>query len=113
MGSYTGTKSTGEKKTVKWIGYWEMDSKDMDVNLKKYQELLAAREKKDPRFPLKPLSDNYAIIGKYKGFIIYNDDTTEEQLTNIAFHFKDTMKWCFEPIITASKVTELYMKSKK
>ncbi len=31
---------------MKWLAHWEMDSKDFDVNIKKYQELLAAREKK-------------------------------------------------------------------
>jgi hypothetical protein len=101
------------EEAVKWLGVWEMDSKDMDVNLKKYQELLAAREKKDPRFPLKPLSDNFAFVGAYKGFIIYDDDTTEEQLANVAFHFKDTMKWKFKPLMFASKTIELYMKSKE
>ncbi len=90
-----------------------MDSKNFDVNIKKYQELLTAREKKDPRFPLKPLSDNLAFPGEYRGFIIYSDETTEEQLTNVAFHFKDTMDWTFEPIMTATKMIELYTKSKK
>jgi hypothetical protein len=90
-----------------------MDSKNFDVNIKKYQELLTAREKKDPRFPLKPLSDNLAFTGEYRGFIIYSDETTEEQLTNVAFHFKDTMDWTFEPIMTATKMIELYTKSKK
>ena len=85
----------------------------MDINIKKYQELLTAREKRDPRFPLKPLSDNYAFPGEYRGFILYDDDTTEEQLMNVAFHFKDTMDWTFEPIITAAKTIEIYMKMKK
>ena len=90
-----------------------MDSKDMDVNLKKYQELLAAREKGDPRFPQKLVSDNFAFIGEYKGFIIYDDDTTQEQLINVSLHFKDTMKWKFKPIIKTSKTIELYIKMKK
>jgi len=37
---------------MKWLGLWEMNSKDMDVNLKKYQVLLAEREKGNPKFPL-------------------------------------------------------------
>jgi hypothetical protein len=98
---------------MKWLGYWEMDSKDMDINIKKYQELLKAREKNDSRFPQRPISDNFAFVGEYKGFIIYDDDTTEEQLANVAYHFKDTMKWEFKPIMVASKTIELYMKSKK
>lgn len=98
---------------MKWLGLWEMDSKNMDVNIKKYQELLAAREKKDPRFPMNPLSDNYSFPGEYKGFIIYGDDTTDEQLANVAMHFKDTMDWKFKPLMTASKTIELYMKTKK
>ena len=99
---------------MRWLAHWEMiDSKDFDAVLKKYQELLAAREKKDPKFPLKPLSDNYFINGEYRGFLIYSDDTTEEQLTNVAFHFKDLMDWSFEPIMTAAKTIELYQKSKK
>ena len=85
-------------KTVKWLAHWEMDSEDFDVNIKKYQELLAAREKKDSRFPLNPLSDNFAFPGEYRGFIIYGDDTSEDQLANVAFHFKDTMNWTFEPV---------------
>ena len=59
------------------------------------------------------MTDNFAFPGKYKGFIIYDDSTTEEQLANVSFHFKDTMDWSFEPIMTASKTIELYMKSKK
>jgi hypothetical protein len=98
---------------MKWLAFWEMDSVDMDVNIKKYQELLAAREKKDPRFPQKPISDNYSFPGEYRGFILYDDDTTEEQLMNVAFHFKDTMNWTFEPIVSAAKTIETYMKMKK
>ena len=97
---------------MKWLAHWEMDSKDFDVNIKKYQELLAAREKKDPRYPLKPLSDNFGFPGEYRGFLIYDDDTTDEQLANVAFHFKDTMLWTFEPIMTASQMIKLY-KAKK
>jgi hypothetical protein len=109
-----GTKKQMRRREeiMKWLGLWEMNSKDMDANIKKYQELLAAREKKDPRFPLKPLTDNFAFVGDYKGFIVYDDDTTEEQLANVAFHFKDTMKWTFKPLMVASKTIELYMKSK-
>jgi len=98
---------------MKYIGIWEMASKDMDVNLKKYQELLTAREKGSDKFPKKTLSDNYVFTGQYKGFILYDDNTTEEQLVNVALHFKDTMKWKFKPITEASKTIELYMKSKK
>ena len=98
---------------MKWIAYWYMDPTDMDANLEKYKELLAAREKKDPRFPLKPLSDNYAFPGEYRGFILYGDETTDEQLMNIAYHFKDTMSWTFEPIVTAAKTIEAYIKMKK
>jgi hypothetical protein len=98
---------------VKWLAHWEMDSKDFDANINKYKDLLAAREKKDSRYPLNPLSDNFAFPGEYRGFILYGDDTTEEQLANVAFHFKDTMNWTFEPIMTASKIIELYKKSKK
>ena len=90
-----------------------MNSKDMDANLKKYQVLLAEREKGNPKFPLKPISDNFAFAGQYKGFIVYGDDTTEEQLVNVSLHFKDTMKWKFKPIMLASKTIELYMKSKE
>ena len=97
---------------MKYIGLWEMEPKDMDVNIKKYQELLAAREKGSEKFPKKPLSDNYVFTGQYKGFILYDDDTTEEQLVNVSIHFKDTMKWKFKPISEASKTIELYMKSK-
>lgn len=97
---------------MKWLGLWEMDSKDMDVNLKKYQELLAAREKGDPRFPQKLVSDNFGFVGEYKGFIIYDDDTTTEQLINLGLHFKDTMIWKFKPILETSKVIELYLKTK-
>ena len=99
--------------SVKWLGFWEMDSKDMDVNIKKYQELLAESEKGNPKFPLKPISDNYAFVGEYKGFIIYGDDTTAEQLANVSMHFKDTMKWKFKPLMVALKTIELYMKFKK
>ena len=98
---------------MKWLGLWEMNSKDMDANLKKYQVLLAEREKGNPKFPLKPISDNFAFAGQYKGFIVYGDDTTEEQLVNVSLHFKDTMKWKFKPIMLASKTIELYMKSKE
>ena len=98
---------------MKWLGLWKMESKNMDINIKKYQELLAAREKKDPRFPLNPLTDNYAFPGLYKGFIVYGEDATDEQLANVAFHFKDTMDWKFKPIMTAAKTIELYMKTKK
>ena len=98
---------------MKYIGLWVMKPKDMDVNIKKYQELLAAREKGSEKFPMKPLSDNYVFTGQYKGFILYDDDTTEEQLVNVSIHFKDTMKWKFKPISEASKTIELYMKSKK
>jgi hypothetical protein len=63
---------------MKWLGLWKMESKNMDINIKKYQELLAAREKKDPRFPLNPLTDNYAFPGLYEGFIVYGDDATDE-----------------------------------
>jgi hypothetical protein len=52
-------------------------------------------------------------VGAYKGFIIYDDDTTEEQLAKVAFHFKDAMKWKFKPLMVASKTIELYMKSKE
>ena len=65
------------------------------------------------RFHQKPMSDNFAFVGEYKGFVIYDADTTEEQLANVAYHFKDTMKWKFKPIMVASKTIELYMKSKK
>jgi len=85
----------------------------MDVNLKKYQEMLAAREKGDLKFPLKPVSDNFSFVGKNKGFIIYDEDTTTEQLINVTLHFKDTMKWEFKPIIEASKTIELYLKTKQ
>jgi len=98
---------------MKWIGIWEMDSKDMDVNLKKYQELLAERAKGNPKFPLKLLSDNFVFTGEYKGFILYDDDTTPEQLVNVSLHFKDTMKWKFKPLMLASETIELYMKSKQ
>ena len=100
-------------KKMKWLGLWEMDSKDMDVNLKKYQEMLAAREKGDLKFPRKPVSDNFNFVGKMKGFIIYDEDTTTEQLINVSLHFKDTMKWEFKPIIEVSKTIELYLKTKK
>jgi hypothetical protein len=52
-------------------------------------------------------------VGAYKGFIIYDDNTTEEQLAKVAFHFKDAMKWKFKPLMVASKTIELYMKSKE
>ena len=97
---------------MKYLGLWEMKSKDMDVNIKKYQELLAAREKGSTKFPTNPLSDNYCFTGKYHGFIIYGDETTEEQLVNVAMHFRDTMEWTFKPITSAAKQIELYMKSK-
>ena len=97
---------------MKYLGLWEMKSKDMDVNVKKYQELLAAREKGSTKFPTNPLSDNYCFTGKYHGFIIYGDETTEEQLVNVAIHFKDTMEWTFKPITSAAKQIEIYMKSK-
>jgi hypothetical protein len=105
-------RKRGDEK-MKYIGVWEMKSKDMDANIKKYQELLAAREKGSDKFPTKPLSDNYVFTGQYKGFILYDDDTTEEQLVNVSIHFKDTMKWTFKPISAASKTIELYIKSKK
>ena len=98
---------------MKWLGLWEMKSKDMDVNIKKYQELLAEREKGNKKYPLNPISDNFVFAGQYKGFIVYGDDTTEEQLVNVSLHFKDTMKWKFKPLMLASKTIELYMKSKK
>jgi hypothetical protein len=53
------------------------------------------------------------FAGQYKGFIVYGDDTTEDQLVNVSLHFKDTMKWKFKPLMLASKTIELYMKSKK
>jgi len=90
-----------------------MDSKDMDVNIKKYQEMLAAREKGDPKFPRKPVSDNYNFMGKYKGFIIYGEDTTTEQLINVSLQFKDTMQWEFKPIVEVSKTITTYLKTKK
>jgi hypothetical protein len=98
---------------MKWLAHWEMESTTFDVNIKKYKELLDAREKKDPRYPINPLSDNFVFPGEYRGFILYGDDTTEEQLTNVSLHFKDTMNWTFEPIMAASKTIELYIKSKK
>lgn len=98
---------------MKWLGLWEMESKDMDVNIKKYKELLDERAKGNPKFPLKPLSDNFVFVGQFKGLIIYGDDTTQEQLVNVSLHFKDTMKWKFKPLMLASETIELYMKSKK
>jgi len=53
------------------------------------------------------------FAGQYKGFIVYGDDTTEEQLVNMSLHFKDTMKRKFKPIMVASKTIELYMKSRE
>ena len=102
----------GRDEEMKYIGLWEMESKDMDVNIKKYQEMLAAREKGSEKFPTQPISDNYVFTGQYKGFILYGDDTTEEQLVNVSIHFKDTMKWTFKSITEVSKTIELYMKSK-
>ncbi|MBS7619640.1 hypothetical protein KEJ21_03220 [Candidatus Bathyarchaeota archaeon] len=98
---------------MKWLAQWDMAPEDLDVNLKKYAELLEARAKKDPKFPLNPLSDNYVFPGEYRGFIIYGDDATDEQLTNVTLHFKDTMAWTFEPIMTAAKWIEIYQKSRK
>ncbi len=53
------------------------------------------------------------FAGQYKGYIFYGYDTTEEQLVNVSLHFKDTMKWKFQPIKLASKTIELYKKSRE
>lgn len=90
-----------------------MDSKDRDVNLKKYQELTSELAKGNPKFRLKPVSDNYTFTREYKVFIIYDDDTTTEQLINLSIHFNDTMRWKLKPITEAFKVMELYQKSKE
>ena len=97
---------------MKYLALWEMKPKDMDITIKKYQELLAEREKGSTKFPTKPLSDNYAFTGQYKGFIIYGDDTTEDQLLNVSQHFAEIMDWKFKPISLSSKTIELYLKSK-
>jgi len=101
-----------EGKKMKYLALWEMKPKNMDAVIKKYQELLAAREKGSKKYPTQPISDNYAFTGQYKGFIIYGDDTTEEQLLNVSLHFGEIMDWKFKPISLSSKTIELYLKSK-
>jgi len=97
---------------MKWLGLFEMDSKDVDVNIKKYQEALASREKGEQRFP-KQVFESHVFVGKNNGVVIYDEGTTTEQLINISLHFKDTVKWEFKPIVEASKSIEIYLKTKK
>ena len=95
-----------------FIGYWEMDPKNFDTNIKKYQVLLEERKKGNKKYPLNPILDAYSFVGTYKGFVVYNDETTLEQMENVSLHFGETMSWHFEPVEPASKKIELYMKSK-
>jgi len=93
-----------------YIGYWKMDPTHFDTNIKKYQVLLEERKKGNTKYPLNPILDAYSFVGTYEGFVVYGDDTTQEQLENVSLHFGETMCWHFKPVAPASKKIELHMK---
>ena len=97
---------------MQYLALWEMKAKDMDVVVKKYQELIAEREKGSEKFPQNPVSDNYVFTGTYKGFIIYGEETTEEQLLNVSLHFGEIMSWKYKLISSSTKTMGMYLKSK-
>jgi len=97
---------------MQYLGLYETKAKNMDAVVKKYQELLAEREKGSEKFPQNPVSDNYVFTGTYKGFIIYGEGTTEEQLLNVGLHFGELMEWKFKLISSSTKTIGLYLKSK-
>ena len=95
---------------VKYIAFWEFDPDDFEKVTEKFLQIRAERGKENEKYP-KSLSAAYTMIGKPKGFQLFETDDSE-QLANLTLHYVPLVEFKFVPIIESSKGVELYQKMK-
>jgi len=91
---------------MQYIGYWELEYKDMDVVIEKFNQQLSEPEKY-PKIIFGPFSLNDGG----KGFTGYETDDPEK-LQRLQFHFAPEMLWKFVPISDVSMAIPLWKKMK-
>ena len=96
---------------MKYVAFWSICPEDWDKVIEKFRLAMAERAKGSDKFP-KVLVENYAIAGQWRGFMLY-EDATPEQLANVTLYYRPEVKFEFLPIMEATKVIEIYMKTKK
>ena len=101
-------KRRGEE--VKYIGYYEMCPEDFDKVIPLFREAMEEREKGTDKFP-PTLSATYIMGGQWKGFTLY-EDASQEQLDNLALHYRPLVKFKFVPITEAGKRIAIHLESK-
>ena len=87
---------------MKYILYWEIDTKRIDDVIEKLSKVVPDESGK---FPVK-LSESYSLGGQFKGFRLV--EATPEQQMNLMVNVMPEMKVKFVPIIEFPEVIKAY-----
>ena len=95
---------------MKYIAYWEMKPEHMEQVMALFMEAMKDRSESG-KYP-KVIFDSHSIGGQYKGFLIY-EDATSEQLANVVNFYNPYLTFKFMPIVKTADAIAGYVKMKK